>query len=66
MNSTVSFTGHANNRLELTPDGIWVPASGRTISYSDGAASEAYLRQVFGSARDLSCDSYELERWANP
>jgi 2-polyprenyl-3-methyl-5-hydroxy-6-metoxy-1,4-benzoquinol methylase len=40
-----------------------VLADGRVISYSDGAASEAYLREVFGRANDLSSTSVELEGW---
>lgn len=63
MNHVTALAGLNDDNLRTTADGVWVLADGQVISYSDGAASESYLREVFGRARDLSSTSIELEGW---
>jgi SAM-dependent methyltransferase len=40
---------------------VWRLANHKSFGYSDGNASEKYLRKVFSSAKDLSTTSDELE-----
>lgn len=63
MNQPAVPAGLENNGLCPTPDKVWVLADGRSIGYSDGAASEQYLREVLSGCRDLSSTSVELEGW---
>jgi SAM-dependent methyltransferase len=41
--------------------GLWRASDGTTLSYSDGAATEAYLKEKFSEVQDLSSSSYELQ-----
>jgi SAM-dependent methyltransferase len=49
------------NQISLDDSGVWVLRGHEKFSYSDGDASEKYLRKVFENAIDLSCTSVELE-----
>jgi len=42
--------------------GVFILSGHENFSYSDGKASENYLESVFRKAKDLSCNSYELEK----
>ncbi len=50
------------NDLRKAPSGVWLPPEARSIAYSDGAETEAYLRSVMNGSQDLSTTSVELER----
>ncbi|WIM05471.1 MAG: class I SAM-dependent methyltransferase [Candidatus Nitricoxidivorans perseverans] len=49
------------NDLVLDPSSVWVLKEHREFGYSDGAASERYLEEVFRDAGDLGSRSSELE-----
>lgn len=49
--------------IDRDTTGVWIPRGGKTIAYSDGAASERYLRKAMQACSDLSSTSIELERW---
>lgn len=55
----------ANNRLELSADGLWQLPGTTTgeFAYSDGDSEEEYVRQVIESAGDTSSTSAELEQY---
>jgi 2-polyprenyl-3-methyl-5-hydroxy-6-metoxy-1,4-benzoquinol methylase len=48
-------------KLELTEKEVWVLDKSKKFNYSDGIASEKYLKKVLSTATDISSDSYELE-----
>jgi len=61
---TVSKIGNRiENKIQLDGCGVWTLANREKFSYSDGRSSELYLRRCFLDAKDLSSNSYELERW---
>ncbi|MGE0676319.1 class I SAM-dependent methyltransferase [Pseudolabrys sp.] len=47
--------------MEQDTSGVWILSHHKTIGYSDGSASDAYLRRIFESARNLGSRSEELE-----
>jgi SAM-dependent methyltransferase len=51
------------NNLVLDENQIWVLPDQDKFNYSDGAASERYLKKAFSQVNDLSSTSYELEKW---
>jgi len=52
-----------SNSIELDKNSVWVLSGHSKFDYSDGFATEAYLRKVLNQVEDLSSVSYELERW---
>lgn len=53
------------SELTRLDSGVWVAADEvrrSSIDYTDGDAKEAEVRRVIENARDLSCDSLELDR----
>lgn len=52
-----------DNDIYLAENSVWVLPGQEKFQYSDGAASEKYLKGVFLSANDLGSNSYELENW---
>ncbi len=51
------------NDMALDEGAVWVLKGHEKFEYSDGAASEKYLQQVFNRANDLSSGSFELESY---
>jgi len=51
------------NSVYLDENLVWVLADRKQFNYSDGVASERYLKKVFSHVKDLSSNSYELEQW---
>lgn len=51
------------NEIDFNENFVWVLQDLADFQYSDGAASENYLKRVFLSANDLSSNSHELEKW---
>jgi SAM-dependent methyltransferase len=49
------------NELHQESSSVWLLRGHEKFAYSDGAASERYLKKVFLSAKDLSAGSTELE-----
>ncbi len=56
-----NFESRIEQKMELSKDSVWVLPDKKPFDYSDG--SERYLWRVFSRAKDLSSNSYELERW---
>jgi 2-polyprenyl-3-methyl-5-hydroxy-6-metoxy-1,4-benzoquinol methylase len=50
------------NKLELDENSVWVLDKTKKFNYSDGVASENYLRKVISEAEDITSNSYELEK----
>lgn len=57
----MNFKEIVSNDIAQEESGVWRLAGHASIAYSDGAASERYLRQVFEAASDLGTRSAELE-----
>ncbi|MGB3335594.1 MAG: class I SAM-dependent methyltransferase [Devosia sp.] len=51
------------NDLRQDGDRVWRLVSHESFNYSDGVASERYLRHVFSTASDLTSQSTELESY---
>ena len=51
-----------NNSLVQNEDGIWVLPTGGGFDYTDGEASENFLRYVVTHAKDVTSQSLELEK----
>lgn len=51
------------NELRQEGDRVWRLVGHGSFDYSDGVASERYLRHVFSEASDLTSQSTELERY---
>jgi precorrin-6B methylase 2 len=51
------------NKLILDDQSVWATKNQKQFDYSDGTSSEKYLETVFKSAKDLTANSYELEKW---
>lgn len=51
------------NELSEDEHSVWHLKEYTEFGYSDGAASEKYLRKVFSEAKDLSTHSFELENY---
>jgi SAM-dependent methyltransferase len=60
---TTNINSIIENCIQLDKSSIWVLANAKQFNYSDGIASERYLEKVFSRAKDLSSNSFELEKW---
>jgi SAM-dependent methyltransferase len=65
----MSIASIVKNKLVQEPSMVWRLPDHEKFGYSDGAASEKYLEQVFTNAQDLGTRSDELEKhikdWAS-
>ncbi len=58
---TTNISNRVKNNIKLDPNSVWILSNRKPFNYSDG--SEGYLKKVLSKAKDLSSNSYELEKW---
>jgi 2-polyprenyl-3-methyl-5-hydroxy-6-metoxy-1,4-benzoquinol methylase len=58
---TTNICSRIENDIQLDESSVWVLQKSKPSYYADGSVE--YLRKIMHKAKDLSSNSYELERW---